>query len=132
MRILRLGRLISFLNLNEGFRVGAKVLKIIIYLSLYLHIMGCVFWFLIIEDKSRTWMPPLDYVWVFTEIYEQKGPFQYLSAVYHSVLMLTGNDMGPRTVAQYLFCFLAVVGGAVVNALLFGELVIIISTMNMR
>ena len=101
-----------------------------IYLALYLHILGCVFWFLVHIEQS--WMPPLDYVWVKTDIYERSIYFQYLSSLYHSVLMLTGNDMGPRTVYEYIFLILAVTGGAIVNALLFGELAVIISTLNLR
>ena len=41
-------------------------------------------------------MPPLDYVWVETHVYESSLAFQYWIAFYHSVLVLTGNDIGPR------------------------------------
>lgn len=48
-------------------------------------------------------MPPLDYVWVETHLYEEGSFQQYLNALYHAILMLGGNDVGPRGNFQLAF-----------------------------
>jgi CRP-like cAMP-binding protein len=50
--------------------------------------------------------------------------------MYHSVLMLTGNDTGPRGYAQTIFVTCTVMFGAIINANIFGELAVILATMN--
>ena len=106
-------------------------MKLVFFLGLYLHMMGCLWWF-IVTSTSDEWMPPMDYVWVATDIYEKDLWTQYLFSLYHSVLMLTGNDLGPRGNLQVLFIASAVTLGAIINAVLFGELAMIVSTMNVR
>ena len=64
------------------------------FLILYLHLIGCIWFFIVKKDES--WMPPLDYVWVETEFYTESIETQYFLSLYHSILMLTGNDLGPR------------------------------------
>lgn len=49
-----------------------------------------------IANVDNKWIPPLDYVFVKTELYEEDKFYQYWSGIYHAVLMLTGNDLGPR------------------------------------
>ena len=61
---------------------------------MYLHILACI-WFLIVE-QDKAWIPPLDYVYLETNVYESTHAYQYWISLYHSVLMLTGNDVGPR------------------------------------
>ena len=71
-----------------------KIMKLVFFLVMYLHCVACI-WFLIVE-QSQTWIPPLDYVWVETTLYEQSSMYKYWISLYHSVLLLSGNDVGPR------------------------------------
>lgn len=41
-------------------------------------------------------MPPLDYYLVYTHFYKLGLWYRYVESFYHSVLVLTGNDIGPR------------------------------------
>lgn len=61
-------------------------------------------------------MPPLDYVWVMTEFYEKPIFDQYFLSYYHAVLMLTGNDIGPRGNLQVIYTCVALMSGAIINA----------------
>jgi hypothetical protein len=61
---------------------------------MYMHCQGCV-WYLLVKDDQK-WLPPLDYVWTETAFYEESFSMKYWTCLYHSVLMLTGNDIGPR------------------------------------
>ena len=77
-------------------------------------------------------MPPLDYVWVMTTFYEEGVWFQYFSSVYHAILMLTGNDLGPRGTFQTIFISSAVFMGAIINANIFGELAVLLGSINRK
>lgn len=78
-------------------------------------------------------MPPLDYVFVTLDFYSEDTNYQYWMAVYHSILILTGNDIGPRDqTLQVVFCAVFVTFGAIVNAYIFGELVVLVAVMNAK
>ena len=61
---------------------------------MYLHCLACI-WFLIVS-QDNVWIPPLDYLHLETTLYESTTFYQYWTSLYHSVLLLTGNDVGPR------------------------------------
>ena len=94
IRVLRLSRIISYLRVVETVKASMRLVKLVFFLILYVHCLGCA-WFWVVK-QNETWMPPLDYVWVRTDFYIEDKFFQYCSSVYHAILMLTGNDLGPR------------------------------------
>jgi hypothetical protein len=54
-------------------------------------------------------------------------------SVYHAVLVQTGNDIGPRkSTFQVFFVTVFVTMGAIVNAYIFGELVVLVAIMNAK
>ena len=108
-----------------------KLFKLIFLLLIYLHCFGC-FWFLLVTNTGNgdEWMPPLDYVWVETDLYYRPISYQYWNCIYHSVLVLTGNDIGPRGFWQVLVCLSFVLCGAFINANIFGELAVVLASMN--
>lgn len=118
------------MNLREDYALSLKIIRLIFFLVIYLHLIACLWYFLVRIDNE--WMPPLDYVWVKTDFYELSIPMKYYLSLYHSVLMLTGNDIGPRGAYQVLFVAIAISMGAIINAQLFGELALIVSAMNMK
>jgi hypothetical protein len=52
--------------------------------------------------------------------------------VYHAVLMFTGNDVGPRGSFQIAFVSFYVMLGAIINANIFGQLAVILSSINRK
>jgi heme/copper-type cytochrome/quinol oxidase subunit 4 len=48
VRVLRLGRIITFLNLKSDIKMSFKIFKIIFFLIIYLHCIGCL-WYWIID-----------------------------------------------------------------------------------
>jgi len=101
VRVLRLERLISKLNLKNEVKTSLKLIKLIFFILLFIHFVGCGWFF--IAKQGKEWVPPLDYVYITTEIYEEHGFMQYCSSAYHAVLMLAGNDIGPRGEFQLIF-----------------------------
>ena len=77
----------------DSVKASLRLGKLIFFLLLYIHFFGCIWFFIVRQDK--TWLPPMDYVWVGTDLYEWTKWDQYWNSQYHSVLMLTGNDVGP-------------------------------------
>lgn len=58
--------------------------------------------------------------------------YQYLSSLYHSVLVLTGNDVGPRDSTQLMIISFFVTFGAIINANMFGEFAVLIAALNRK
>jgi len=103
---------------------------IIFYLSMVLHVTAGI-WNVII-DYSQVWFPPLDWVYAssYPKIYRiydssEIGMWhRYLIQLYHSVLFLGGNEMGPRTELELASSVLILVFMSVLNAALFGEMAV--------
>lgn len=130
VRVLRLNRLIAVMKVEDEVKLSLKLFKLIFFLVMFLHCQAWTWYFIVTYDK--VWMPPLDYVWVGTKFYEEDALYQYASSAYHSVLMLTGNDLGARNTVQLFFIAGAVTAGAIVNANIFGELAVILSSLNRK
>ena len=69
VRVLRLGRLIAYLNLKDDVKMSLKLGKLVFFLVIYIHCYGCL-WFLIVKS-NELWVPPVDYVWVDTTVYQE-------------------------------------------------------------
>lgn len=74
-RILRLSKLIAYLNLRNEIKSSLRIIKLMFFLILFLHCLGCS-WFFIAQQKEQ-WIPPLDYVFVKTEIYTESNLLKY-------------------------------------------------------
>lgn len=75
-RILRPNRIITFLDVRDYMKLYLKLLKTIFYLVIYLHIVACL-WFLIVDTDDK-WVPPLDYPFAETHLYERDRTYKYL------------------------------------------------------
>lgn len=61
-------------------------------------------------------------MFVFTTYFEESTVYRYSGSLYHAVLMLGGNDVGPRSSSQFFFLALILLLGAIINAVLFGNM----------
>ena len=94
IRVFRLNKLITKLNVSEDRKMTMKLAKLIFFIILYIHCVGCSWWYLV--DVDQIWIPPLDFMYIRTDLFEEDTLFQYVSSFYHAVLMLNGNELGPR------------------------------------
>ena len=106
---------------------------------MYLHCVACM-WFFII-DQNHSWIPPLDYLYIETTLYEQSYMYKYWISLYHSVLLLSGNDVGPRgdfqvsksrRTFQIAFGTACIVMGAMINANIFGNMAVLLQGINRK
>ena len=51
---------------------------------------------------------------------------------YNSILMLTGNDIYPENFIQYVLSSALLIGGALINANIFGTIAVIATTFNRK
>lgn len=108
-----------------------KLIKLGILMIIYLHYWACI-WHILVTWNEDDWMPPLDYVWVKTDFYDSPIFYRYILSLYHAVLVITGNDIGPRGNDQLFYCTLGVLLGAIINANIFGELAVLLVAMNRK
>ena len=108
--------------------MSLKLMKLIFFLIIYIHINGCVWYLIVSEDKI--WIPPMDFSYITTEMFGKSLFHQYLMSLYHSTLSLTGNDLGPRNSLMLFYVSSLITMGAIINANLFGELAVIVNAMN--
>ena len=96
VRILRISKLISNLSVSEEVKALIKILQLLLYLFLYVHLVGCL-WFYVI-DWNDNWISPLDYIFATEFVFDDPGRdvvYQYAISFYYSTLMLGGNELGP-------------------------------------
>ena len=46
MRVLRLTKIIDFLNLQEDIKLWIKLSKLVFFLVMHLHVTGCLFFYI--------------------------------------------------------------------------------------
>lgn len=133
IRVLRLNKIITILRSTEEIKAFLKLLKLIFFLAIYLHIYGCILW-LIVNDK-KIWIPPMDYnagQTNFFFVYEQDWWYKYLTCLHGATMLLCGNDLGPRDTFQVYFQSFGIFMGCIINANIFGELAVLVAQLNMK
>lgn len=130
VRVTRLGRIIARLNVKQDMKNGLKLFQLIFFIVMYIHCLACC-WFLI-ANSDKNWIPPLDYVDPESDFYNSSFTHKYWIAIYHAVLLLTGNDIVPRGTFQIAFVAASITMGAIINANIFGNMALIISDLNRK
>jgi len=69
VRVLRLGRIINYLNIREDSKMTLKLGNLIFFLILYIHCLACLWYYVVTFTQDPIWIPPLDYLFVETDLY---------------------------------------------------------------
>ena len=129
VRILRLSRIITFLNVKSDLKMSLKIFKIIFFLVIYLHCVACTWYWIASLDES--WLPRT-YVFIRGDFYKTSDFTKYLEALYHAVLLFTGNDIQASKTLELAFCVPVLIIGALMNANIFGEVAVIVTSANRK
>ena len=94
-RVLRLNKIIAFLNVEEDVKASMKLFKMIFFLLIYIHFFACI-WFLVVKS-NESWvsvlhMPTDDYYQLY---YFDNITSKYIVCIHSSVLSLLGSDIYP-------------------------------------
>jgi hypothetical protein len=71
-------------------------------------------------------------MYVETDLYDRGIYYQYWISFYFSVMMLNGNEVGPRDFTQYVFVSSLLVIGAMLNANIFGNMAVLLQELNKK
>ena len=81
-----------------------------------------------IVGRDETWISTINYndadLYV---VYKQSNFYKYFVSLHTSVLITTGNDVGPMGFIQTTVSTVGLFFGAVINANIFGELAVLVS-----
>lgn len=130
LRVKKLGEMITHLNLSNEYKIILRLIKLVFFIFLFIHWLACA-WFKITKDDEK-WLPPLDYVYIVTNLYEEGTAYQYFTNIYHAVLMIGGNDIGPRGEFQLSFVSSMLFVGAIINAIIFGNMAVMLQSLNRK
>lgn len=92
---MRFTRIITFMSAVESVKLSLKLIKLVFYLAMYLHIQACAWFYYTKQD--RTWYPLIDVIEGSEEFYDHGFAFTYCFSLWHSVQLLDGDDMIPAT-----------------------------------
>ena len=128
IRVTRLGRIIEKMNVKKHIKLMMKLAQLIFFLIMYIHCLACV-WYLIVSIEEQ-WIPPLEGIDPNADLFSSSTVHRYLISVYYSILLITCNDITPVGQWKILFCTSAVTLGAIINANIFGNMALIIQTID--
>lgn len=101
----------------------------VILVFLYVHITGCIFFYIINANSKYSWLPPFDYIdgsksvfWYQAPDVKQSWTYQYGCCLYYMMLAVGGNELGPGDLAELIYVILANIFGLIFKVYLFGEL----------
>ena len=129
-RVTRLGRIIARLNVAESTKNLLKLLQLVFFIIMYIHCSGCA-WYSIVE-MDQIWIAPLDVDQEDEFLYDDSLSRKYFMSIYHSVLLMTGNDAFPDTDLQVFFVIVANTLGAIINANILGNMAVLIQDLNKK
>lgn len=116
------------MNVDEDIKASMKLFKMIFFLVIYIHFYACLWW-LIIKD-GRIWVPAGHMESDdFYQLYSEPISSQYIYCIFVAVQLLLGGDILPKSGLQIFYASLGVMFGAIINANIFGELVVIVESM---
>lgn len=130
IRIVRLTKLITYLNLKDDVKMSLKLGKLIFFLIMYIHCVGC-FWFFIVNQDQK-WIPAIDDTSDPSEYYDNQSFYKYSVSVYQALLVLTGNDITPKGLFQVMIVSVMLFAGSIINANIFGNLAVLLQQLNRK
>ncbi|CAI2372437.1 unnamed protein product [Moneuplotes crassus] len=129
IRILRLSRLMSFMNLKDHVKMSLKLFRLLFFIILYIHFIACLLFFF---RKENSWLPPLEYGWKDEDLFQASTSRQYTTSLYHSMLVLAGNDIAPSSDLAFILQTTLLLLSSIINASIFGNLAVLLQQMNLK
>jgi hypothetical protein len=131
-RVLRLAKLITYMNASDSVKHSLKIFKLIFYLVIYIHCQACAWFYFTNYDK--TWYPLNEILLDHRVIYDDKVSilYQYTFSVYHSVNLLLGDEMLPVTQLQAIVVSFVLLLGEFVHAHIMGTIAVVLASMSRK
>ena len=143
VRMVRLGSLIQKLDLTEEIKAVSllitnfsfdiqlvRVAYLTFLLMFYFHLCACA-WFYE-ASYYQIWIPPLDFNNISTDVFVGEMFLKYVTCLHYAVLLLTGNESGPRTELEIIMSLVFILAGAIITAQIFGEMTVLVQIIQRR
>eukprot|EP00359_Climacostomum_virens_P009226 CAMPEP_0204918572 /NCGR_PEP_ID=MMETSP1397-20131031/16238_1 /ASSEMBLY_ACC=CAM_ASM_000891 /TAXON_ID=49980 /ORGANISM="Climacostomum Climacostomum virens, Strain Stock W-24" /LENGTH=950 /DNA_ID=CAMNT_0052091901 /DNA_START=48 /DNA_END=2900 /DNA_ORIENTATION=- len=130
IRILRLGRIIRFMRAKDETKALIKLAQVALYLLIWVHLTGCLYYAVV--TRNEEWIPVPDFVTGTTNLYESDLLRKYVTAYYHGMWLLKGNEVGPIDTESAMLGAICTILGSLITAILFGEMAVLMSNLNRR
>lgn len=133
VRVLRLQRVITYMNTTDDVKLTLQLVKTSIFLVLFIHFCACLWYY--IAQTDQIWTPGQTKLFgeLNSNLYEDFTPSgKLVICLYTSVLALCGNDIYPQSTNQYILSCIILVLGALFNAYMFGTIAVIFQTFNKK
>lgn len=103
----------------------------LLLLVLYLHFLACLIYY--IMNLNRSWIANCEALSLGTEFYAYNDyTYKYSTMIYYSVLMYLINETGPTVLYEREFVQIVAIVSAVVNALIFGNITVLVQQLNAK
>ena len=130
IRLFRLRRLISLLKLHKDLKIILKIVIVLYFLFLFIHIFSCL-WALL-NNGPEDYLPPNE-IGRFDFYYrDDLLVYRYWVSFYYVILMLLGADTVAFNTAQCVFAAFVLIVGSMITAVLFGQITALVMEMNSR
>lgn len=127
VRILRLGRMISYLKSNQGLKFSLKIFQLIFFILISIHWTNWA-WFLITED-TEVWFPAKDLDHKHTVAFSGDPFEKYVLFYYYGMLTLIGNDLIPTDYSEIIFSIIMGFVGMIFIGMVIGEFTTLLSNL---
>ena len=87
------------LNSSKETKAGFKVVYMIFMMFMYIHIMGCIWYYTVKDDE--TWIPNMEFIFFGTpyiyQYYYNRWTISYLQTFYVAFYLFGVGEVCPRT-----------------------------------
>ena len=126
-RVFRLSRMIASLNTHKDIKAGLTMFKFTFYLFLLIHMMACTWYKICLihaEDVdefgvAQKWYPPFDWLnYTESKLFTDEISLfrKYCICLYHGVLIVGFNEMGPVNAIEMFVMYCMLLGSSIINA----------------
>ena len=130
-RVSRVSQVIRNLNIRADNKAFLRVLWLIFFLFLYIHVIGCL-WFYVVREEE-TWIPWKDTIFEdenSTELYGSTFERQYLIAFYTAYFLISSGEMMPTSNLEIILAFVIMIISSMILANVFGQMTVLNADMN--
>ena len=133
-RVFRISMVIRNLNVKSSTKSLLKVLWLIFGLFLYLHVLACL-WYYVIKDTEQ-WLCNFDFVFggshYLYEVYSGSFARRYLRVFYIAFYIIAIGEMVPRRNIEILLISAIMLASAILISNIFGSMAVLAVELNAK
>jgi hypothetical protein len=134
LRVQRISSVILNLNTSQEVKAGLKVIYLVFQMFLYIHVMGCIWYFVVSIEES--WIPNLDFIWFGSaqvyDVYYTEISRSYWTSFYIGFYLFGVGEVCPRTETEILVAIPILILSSIMNGLIIGNMALYISELNKK